>query len=127
MLKFEGNTAAFLLYAFVRIQSIKHKVGKNILDLIAHHAIYLEHPSEINLGLHLRQFGEMIKEVEADLLPHRICEYLYTLAEYFNAFFRDCRVEGSDQENSRLLLCELTARVLEKGLYLLGLKTLDKM
>lgn len=127
MLKFEGNTAAFLLYAYVRIQSIKQKVGKNIDSLISSTPIVLEEIAEIDLALHLRQFGEMIAEVEADLLPHKICEYLYTLAEYFNAFFRDCRVEGSKQENSRLLLCELTSRVLEKGLYLLGLKTLDKM
>jgi arginyl-tRNA synthetase len=127
MLKFEGNTAAFLLYAFVRIQSIKHKVRKDLQSLMKIEKIVLMHPAEIDLGLHLRQFGEVIVEVEIDLLPHKICEYLFSLAEYFNAFFRDCRVEGSKEENSRLLLCELTAKVLEKGLYLLGLKTLDKM
>ena len=62
-----------------------------------------------------------------DLLPNRLCDYLYELAEKFHAFFRDCRVEGSPQEDSRLLLCEATARVLEKGLNILGLKTLDQM
>ncbi len=127
MLKFEGNTAAFLLYAFVRIQSIKHKVGKDIQSLMTREKIVLMHQAEIDLALHLRQFGEMIAEVEIDLLPHKICEYLFSLAEYFNAFFRDCRVEGSKEESSRLLLCELTAKLLEKGLYFLGLKTLDKM
>lgn len=127
MLKFEGNTAAFLLYAFVRIQSIKNKIGKDINALAANAEIELEHPTEIELALHLRQFGEMISEVEIELLPHKICEYLYTLAEAFNAFFRDCRVEGTSEESSRLLLCELTSKVLEKGLYLLGLKTIDKM
>lgn len=127
MLRFEGNTAAFLLYAFVRIQSIKQKCQKNSETLAKNAAINIEHPSEFDLGLHLRQFGEVLQVAEQELLPHKLCDYLYQLAEYFHAFFRDCRVEGSEEENSRLLLCELTAKVLEKGLSLLGLKTLDRM
>lgn len=127
MLKFEGNTAAFLLYAYVRIQGIKRKVGKQIAQFIDQTHILLEHPTEIELALHLRQFGETLEMVARDLLPNRLCEYLYILAEKFHAFFRDCRVEGSPQEESRLLLCETTARILEKGLNLLGLKTLDRM
>ncbi len=124
MLRFEGNTAAFLLYAYVRIQSIKRKVGKapNL-----HAPIQLEHPTEIDLAIHLRQFGETLDSVAQDLLPHRLAEYLYNLAEKFHAFFRDCRVEGSPQEQSRLLLCEAAGRVLHQGLEILGLKTLDKM
>ena len=125
MLKFEGNTAAFLLYAFVRIQSIKQKIGKELTHLKP--CIELSHPSEVELGIHIRQFGEVIYVIEKDLLPHKLCDYLYLLAEKFNAFFRDCRVEGSENEISRLFLCELTAKILEKGLYILGLKTLDKM
>lgn len=127
MLKFEGNTAAFLLYAYVRIQSIKKKAGKDLTPLIKTGSIILTHESEVDLGLHLRRFGETLELVEKELLPHRLCDYLYQLAEYFNAFFRDCRVEGSAEEDSRLLLCELTAKVLEKGLFILGLKTLDRM
>lgn len=126
MLKFEGNTAAFLLYAYVRIQSIKRKVGKSV-ETILSSQIILEHPSERALGLHLIQFAETIEAVSRDLLPHRLCEYLYELAEKFHAFFRDCRVEGDPKENSRLFLCEAAARVLRQGLNLLGLKTLDRM
>ncbi len=127
MLKLEGNTAAFLLYSYVRIQGIKRKVGKEISDVIQKATIVLEHPSEIALALHLRRFGEILDAMSKDLLPNRLCDYLYELAEKFNAFFRDCRVEGSAEEGSRLLLCEATSRVLEKGLNLLGLKTLDRM
>jgi arginyl-tRNA synthetase len=127
MLKFEGNTAAFLLYAFVRIQSIKRKVGKDVNRLIESSAIELVHPSEVALGLHLRRLGEILVVVERDLTPNRLCEYLYELAEKFHAFFRDCRVEGSPEETSRLLLCEATGRVLEKGLNILGLRTMQKM
>lgn len=127
MLKFEGNTAAFLLYAYVRIQGIKRKVGKAIDPLIGSAPLQLEHPSEIALALHLCQFGEVLEAMSKDLAPNRLSDYLYALAEKFHAFFRDCRVEGSDQESSRLNLCEGTSRILEKGLSILGLKTLDKM
>lgn len=125
MLKFEGNTAAFMLYAYVRIQSIKRKVNKEVSTLPD--TLILEHPSEIALGLHLCRFGETLDSVARDLLPNRLTDYLYDLAEKFHAFFRDCRVEGSPQEGSRLVLCEITGRILKKGLSLLGLETLDRM
>lgn len=123
MLRFEGNTAAFLLYAYVRIQGIKRKVQKEIKS----GEIVLEHPSEIALALHLRQFGEMFDHMARELLPNRLTDYLYKLAEHFNAFFRDCRVEGTPQETSRYLLCEVAERILAKGLNILGLQTVDRM
>lgn len=124
MLQFEGNTAPYLLYSYVRIQGIKRKVNKAI---DASSLIILEHPSEITLALHLRQFDETLFSMSRDLLPNRLAEYLYHLAEKFHAFFRDCRVEGSESESSRLLLCECASRVLKQGLEILGLQTLDKM
>ncbi len=127
MLRFEGNTAVFLLYAYVRINGIKRKVGADIAELMRSEVMCLAHPSEISLGVHLRRFGEVLQSVAEDLLPNRLAEYLYHLAEKFNAFFRDCRVEGSAEENSRLILCELTAKVLKKGLNILGLETVDRM
>lgn len=127
MLKFEGNTAAFLLYAYVRVQGIKRKIGKPIEPMIGTVHLAIEHPSEIALALHLRQFGEAIEMIDRELLPNRLCDYLYNLAEKFHAFFRDCRVEGDEKEESRLLLCEATGLVLQKGLSLLGLRTLDRM
>ncbi len=127
MLKLEGNTAAFLLYAYVRIEGIKRKVGKEIASLLKKSAIQLKHPTEITLGLHLSQFAETLDMMSRDLLPNRLCDYLYHLAEKFHAFFRDCRVEGSEEEESRLLLCEATGRILKQGLQILGLKTLERM
>lgn len=122
MLRFEGNTAAFLMYAYVRIQGIKRRITDPILA-----PIVLRHPSEIELGLHLCQFEELLDLIADDLMPNRLCEYLYELAEKFNAFFRDCRVEGSEEQNARLALCDLTAKVLKQGLTLLGLKMTDRM
>lgn len=127
MLRFEGNTAAFLMYAYVRVAGIKRKVQIDIETLIPKTHIQLEHPSEIALGMHLLQFAEALETVSRDLTPNRLTDYLYILAEKFNAFFRDCRVEGSAQQNQRLLLCELVALVMKQGLCLLGVKTVERM
>lgn len=127
MLRFEGNTAAFLLYAYVRINGIKRKVNCDMDHLLKTERIHLQHPSELALGVQLRQFHETLLKTAEDLLPNRLTDYLYELAEKFNAFFRDCRVEGTPEQNSRLLLCELTARVLNQGLSILGLHTVERM
>lgn len=124
MLRFEGNTAVFLLYSYVRIQGIKRRVGCMEGQ---NSPICLDHPSEMALGLHLRRFGEVLDLMGRELLPNRMTDYLYALAEKFNAFFRDCRVEGTEEEGSRLALCELTSRVLSRGLHILGLETVDRM
>ena len=127
MLRFEGNTAAFLMYAYVRIAGIKRKVKSDLATLLPVTHIHLEHSSEIDLGLHLLRFQEALDLVAEDLLPNRLTDYLYALAEKFNAFFRDCRVEGSPLQNERLLLCEAAARVLKQGLTILGVETVEKM
>ncbi len=125
MLRFEGNTAAFLMYSYVRINGIKRKVGVDIASI--KEALELKHPSEIALAIHLDQFAMTLDQMTKDLSPHRLTEYLYNLAERFNAFFRDCRVEGDPAQNSRLLLCETAAQVMRQGFYILGLKPLERM
>ena len=128
MLKFEGNTAAFLLYAYVRIQSIQRKIGIDINQLLSEKkTLQLEEPIEISLGLLTCQFSEILQETVRELLPHRLCDYLYRLAEKFHVFFHQCRVEGSAQQTSRLLLCAAVAKTLYQGMQLLGLKPLEKM
>lgn len=127
MLRFDGNTAAFLMYSYVRVAGIKRFMKVDPQSILKDTQIHLEHPSEIDLGLHLLRFHEALELVANDLLPHRLTDYLYTLAEKFNAFFRDCRVEGSPQQNERLLLCEATARVLKQGLTILGVPIVEKM
>jgi len=127
MLRFDGNTALFLLYAYVRINGIKRKLGVDIHQVMRDGALNLQHPSEITLAVHLRRFGEILEMVTRDLMPNRLADYLYVLAEKFNAFYRDCRIEGTPEQTSRLLLAELTAIVLKQGLTILGLKTVDRM
>jgi arginyl-tRNA synthetase len=123
MLRFDGNTAAFILYAYVRIAGIKRKIKEPVQAA----PINLQHPSEIELGLHLLRFNEVITTLTETLTPHLLTDYLYELAVKFNAFFRDCRVEGSDLMAQRLSLCEATAELMALGLHLLGLKTVEKM
>jgi len=127
MLRFEGNTAVFLMYSYVRIMGIKRKAKADIEKIQQNYKIDLQHPSEISLGYHLLRFQEILLLVVRDLLPNRLADYLYELAEKFNAFFRDCKVIGSDKENERLLLCEITGNILKKGLHILGIKTVDRM
>lgn len=127
MLKFEGNTAAFLLYSYVRILSILRKSDRDIQEVTKDHKVEITHESEMELALHLRRFTETLHSVARDLVPNRLCDYLYELANHFNAFFRDCRVVGGVHEESRLILCDLTREVFEKGLHVLSLKPAKKM
>lgn len=127
MLRFEGNTAAFIMYSFVRVQGIQRKVALDPVSLIGNTKITLAHASEKALALQLAQFAETLEQVAEDLLPNRLTEYLYTLAETFNIFFRDCRVEGSEEQNSRLLLTYATGLVFQQGMKLLGLSTVQRM
>ena len=126
MLCFEGNTAVFLLYSYVRMLGIQRKVGRDVAKLDVSF-LKLEHSSEIVLALHLLRFAEVLQLVAKELLPHLLCDYLYKLAEKFNAFFRDCKVQGSTEEVSRSILVEVTRSTLEKGLYILGITTVDQM
>lgn len=126
MLRFDGNTAVFLLYSYVRIIGIERKTQLSS-DALMHARIQLAHPSEVALGLHLRRFGETLELMSRDLLPNRLTDYLYELSEKFNAFYRDCRVDGSPEEASRLRLCKVTAHILKQGLNILGLQTVERM
>lgn len=126
MLRFDGNTAAFLMYAYVRIQSLKRRANVEPSIYLAV-PLQLTEPAEIDLGMHLLRFDEVLRQISDDLLPNRLCEYLFHLAEKFNVFFRDCRVEGTTSQNQRLHLCDVTARLLKTGMALLGLKTIEKM
>ncbi|CCH64781.1 Arginyl-tRNA synthetase [Richelia intracellularis HM01] len=84
---------------------------------------------ELALAKHLLQLGEVINVVETELLPHRLCDYLYQLSDKFNKFYENCPVLKSEAtiRNSRLALCDVTARVLKLGLSLLGIPVLERM
>ncbi|CAN1331039.1 Arginine--tRNA ligase, chloroplastic/mitochondrial [Linum perenne] len=127
MLNDKGNTAVYLLYAHARICSIIRKSGKDVEELKKTGILSLEHQDERVLGLHLLQFSEIVEEACTNLLPSVLCEYLYNLSENFSKFYTNCKVIGSAEETSRLLLCEATAIVMRKCFFLLGITPVYKI
>ncbi len=123
MLCFEGNTAPYLLYSYVRIQGVKRKVNKGVIKPLP----LLTHPKEVDLALHLCRFSESLSAMDRELAPNRLADYLYVLAKRFHSFYQECRIEGDTHQESRLMLCELSRRILQQGLNILGIKTLEKM
>lgn len=129
MLSLQGNTAPYLLYAYVRVQGIKRKGEIDFDQVGADAKIELKEEAELTLAKHLFQLDEVIETVATDLLPNRLCQYLFELSQKFNQFYDQCPVlkaEGS-QRISRLGLCDLTARTLKLGLSLLGISVLERM
>ncbi|MBE9207689.1 arginine--tRNA ligase [Nostoc sp. LEGE 06077] len=132
MLDLKGNTAPYMLYAYARIQGISRKGGINFEELGNNAQVILEHETEFALAKYLLQLGEVVSTVEQDLLPNRLCEYLYELSKKFNVFYdrnHGVRVLDAEepQRTSRLVLCDLTARTLKLGLSLLGIQVLERM
>jgi arginyl-tRNA synthetase len=126
MLSFQGNTAPYLQNAYVRIRSIFRKADEKF---VAPKNISLAAPEEKNLAMKLCQFAEVVPAVLNDFRPNILANYLYELANAFHAFYEACPVLKSEEPSrgSRLALCELTGRVLAKGLDLLGIKVPEKM
>ncbi|CAN1758630.1 Arginine--tRNA ligase, chloroplastic/mitochondrial [Linum perenne] len=123
----QGNNAFYLLYAHARICSIIKMSGKDVEELKKTGILSLEHQDERALGLHLLRFSETVEEACTSLMPNVLCEYLYNLSENFNKFYTSCKVIGSAEETSRLLLCEATVIVMRKCFFLLGITPVYKM
>src|SRR5262245_15187985 len=131
MLAFEGNTGPYLLYALVRIRSIFRKgAERGVGDAWRSAPFVASEPAEKALALALLRYPGAVKSVADSLEPHRLCQYLYDLAGAFSVFFDQCPVLAAATpalRDSRLRLCDLTARVLEDGLGVLGIPTLERM
>ncbi len=127
MLAFDGNTAPYLQYAHARIASIFRRGEVSPTEL---GPITLREPAERALGLEILGFGTVVHDVAATLQPHRLCTYLYGLSTAFSAFYEACPVLKASTElerDSRISLSHLTARVLARGLDLLGIEVPERM
>jgi arginyl-tRNA synthetase len=143
MLSLYGNTAPYLQNAYVRIRSIFRKASESgVATLLqgvegktAHRPVatteklVLGDPAEINLAKRLCQFAEIVPQVLNDFRPNILANYLFELANSFHTFYEACPVLKSEEpvRSSRLALCELTGRVLQRGLDLLGIQVPEKM
>ncbi len=138
MLALQGNTAPYLQNAYVRIRSIFRKADvatppRGVGDKTGHRSVattfVLNEAAEITLAKRLCQFAEIVPQVVNDFRPNILANYLFELANSFHAFYEACPVLRSDEpvRGSRLALCDLTGRVLQRGLDLLGIKVPEKM
>jgi len=126
MLSLQGNTAPYLLYALVRIAGISRKGGD--LNISSQNIIFKE-PQEWTLIRKLLQLDCVISEVEEELLPNRLCGYLFELSQIFNRFYDQIPILKASEpyKTSRLALCSITADTLKLGMNLLGIPTLERM
>ncbi len=129
MLSFEGNTAPYLQYAYTRVQSIFRKAECDPTRLSS--TMLIQSEQEKNLAIKLLQFSEMLDQVAREAMPHILCSYLYELASLYMTFYEACPILKDDipqdLRNSRLRLCHLVARTIEKGLDLLGIEVMERM
>ncbi len=133
MLTLTGNTAPYMMYAYARIRSIYRKAAERIgsPDVYGTNVqLRLTEPAELALALRLARFRETVDVIAAELEPHVLCTYLYELAGEFMRFYETCPViQAADESTrlSRLRLCDLTARTLRLGLWLLGIDVIERM
>jgi arginyl-tRNA synthetase len=127
MVALNGNTSRYLQYAAARLRSIFRRAGVDANDVSA--AVKVVEPGERALALKLLTFGEVLSEVGSELEPHRLCTYLFDLAQTFSVFYEQCPVLKAEPElrESRLALCALTMHALVTGLELLGIESPETM
>ncbi len=127
MLALQGNTAPYLLYAYVRVQGIARKGGLDFAALAPE--FVLTTAPELTLAKHLIQFPAEVEQLSVDLFPHRLTHYLFELSQKFNQFYDQCPIlaAAEPERTSRLGLAYLTAKVLRLGLSLLGIPVVERM
>lgn len=129
MLSFDGNTAPYLQYAHARICSIFRRAGST-REATRQTTPVLSHPSEHALALWLLQYDSAVWDALERYSPHRLCTYLYELSTRYTSFYEKCPVLKAESEvmrDSRLALCDLTARILADGLQMLGIDAPEQM
>ena len=126
MLALQGNTAPYLQYAYTRVRSIFRKVDAPDFTKVE---LQFKAPEELALAKHLMNFGQTLEMVAQDYRPNFLCNYLFELAGHFSRFYEACPVLKAEaaERDSRLALCELSARVLSSGLDALGIEVTEVM
>lgn len=128
MVALQGDTAPYLQYSYVRVQSIFRKLDNENPELDPS-KVAIHEAGEIHLARTLAKYGEVLPTVLDDLKPNILSSYLLDLAKAFHSFFEACPVLKSegDVRNSRLILCATTGKILKHGLSLLGIQVPERM
>ena len=127
---FEGNTGPYILYTIVRIKSILAKYKETSGDLTELKLLDPISKIEKDLMLEVGKFNEMIQNVSQENAPHKICAYIYDLANTFNRFYHETKILSEEEEarkKSYLALLDVTRRVLECCIDLLGFEAPERM
>lgn len=135
MLSLNGNTAPYMLYAYARICGIIRKASgqedtTKSIDWPEAAEIIISHESELDLVRNLVRLPDIIQEVESDLYPNRMCDFLFETSQKFNQFYENCSVnqaETPELKASRLTLCTATAGTIRLLLTLLGIEVVEKL
>ena len=131
MLAMDGNTGTYMQYAYARNRSILRKGNVDVVSLRRNPPpVVLQAAEERALAMQLLRFHDALSAAAAEYKPSLITSYLWELAKTYSGFFQNCPVlkaETSELRQSRLLLCDLTARVIQRGLDLLGIRTVERM
>jgi len=126
----EGNSAPYLLYTYVRTQSILKKISFDISMIRNIKQIpNLTVEDDYLLLRMVHQYPEIVYNAASNMAPNIIANYLFNLAQQFNLFYEKCPILKADEntKNFRLLLTKAVSQVIKNGLYLLGMKTVEKM
>lgn len=126
MLSLDGNTAPYLQYACARISSVQDKYRELYPDGDpGRWPIRLTEPIERRLSLRLARFPDMVQSAARVCRPNLLCDYLFELAQTYSSFYQNVPFLKAEEgvRESRVRLCDLTARTIRTGLRLLGIDT----
>ena len=120
-----GNSGPYLQYSLARAKSILRKLETPVTKQLSSDETFDEY--ERDLVLKLVGFGSAVEQATVELSPHLVCTYLYELAQTFNRFYENCKVEGDPRQVLRSQLVNLYSIVMSRGLKLLGIPLVEKM
>ena len=126
MLDLKGNTAVYLQYTYARINSITQRATEE-RKMSTPTVKPCINSSERALMLHLLRFDDAVDTMIDELMPSKLCEYVYTLCVLFNNFYAESKIFGSDEEDVRLMMCSLSLEILSTCFTILGIRAVGKI
>jgi arginyl-tRNA synthetase len=130
MLDPKGNTAIYLIYAYVRICSIIRKSGlsrEEIVELARKQPFRVTHPDERNLAAMLIKFYDVLNDSVEELAINKVTDFIYEICVKVQENYKKYRIVGDEHMHSRIILCEAIRQVLERAFYFVGIVPIEKI